>query len=287
MIRSLTKVLSMCFLIVITTSINAETIELSSASGNTIAAEYLTGIDNSNPVIVLHGFLQTKDFSTVSRLAGSLNDSGYTVLSPTLSLGLNNRKQSLSCEAIHTHSMDSDVAEIAQWVSWLYEKSGKQVILIGHSAGGPVLLKYMDVNDAALVKHTILISLSHSDPGVKSGETSELADKALSTIKEGANSLDDYALNYCKTYPTSAKNFLSYYTWNKNKISSVIGRYNNKVSIILGTGDSRIDDSWRRQLQDQKNHVVLIKGANHFFDQEHEFDLLDSVEELISENIES
>ena len=59
MIRSLTKVLSMCFLIVITTSINAETIELSSASGNTIAAEYLTGIDNSNPVVVLHGFLQT------------------------------------------------------------------------------------------------------------------------------------------------------------------------------------------------------------------------------------
>ena len=262
----------------------AESVQLTTASDKEVIATYLQGEDNSNPVLILHGLLQTKDFSTVERLATSLNDSGYTVLNPTLSLGLSNRKQSLPCEAIHTHSLDSEADELGQWIEWLYEKTGKPVILIGHSSAGQVILKYMENSNAKFVNHSILISLSYYASGPMANENKNHAEKALNIIKENTNQLSTYALNYCETYPTYARNFLSYYNWNKSKTSGAISKLNKQVSIILGTDDKRIDDNWKQQLKNINSDIHLIEGANHFFDQTHEFDLVDTVEMLITDN---
>lgn len=261
----------------------AESIKLTNASGNVITADFSQGTNNANPVLVLHGFLQTSKFSTVSRLVASLGDTGYTVLSPTLSLGISNRKQSLACEAIHTHSLDTDVGELRQWIEWLYKKTGKPVTLIAHSAGGPAILKYMEDSDAKYVNHAVLISLSFYNAGLYSNENNEYAEKALKAINSGANPLDTYALNYCKTYPTDARAFLSYYNWNRAKTSAVVNKFSDRISIILGTGDKRMEDEWKKQLQEQHKNVTLIEGANHFFDQAHEFELTDAIEELLSE----
>jgi alpha-beta hydrolase superfamily lysophospholipase len=262
--------------------VSAEPVKLENAAGNVITADYSQGTDRSNPVLVLHGFLQTGKFSTVSRLLTSLHDIGYTVLSPTLSLGVSNRKQSLSCEAIHTHSLDTDADELRQWVEWLYEKTGKPVILIAHSAGGPVILKYMEASNAKYVAHSILISLSFYNASLHANENSEYAEKAQKAINAGINPLDTYALSYCKTYPTDARSFLSYYNWDRVKTSAVINKFSDRVSIILGTGDKRMEDSMKKQLQEQHSNVIMIEGANHFFDQAHEFDLTDAIEELLS-----
>ncbi len=262
----------------------AESVQLTTASNKKVIATYLQGDDNSNPVLILHGFLQTKEFPTIERLATSLNDSGYTVVNPTLSLGLSNRKQSLPCEAIHTHSLDSEAEELGQWIEWLYEKTGKPVTLIGHSSGGQVILNYMENSNAKFVNHSILISLSYYASGPEARENKSHAEKAQSAIKQNSNLLDTYALNYCETYPTYARNFLSYYNWNIDKTSSMISKFNKQLSIILGTGDKRIDNNWRQQLQNIHSNTHLIEGANHFFDQTHEFDLVDTVEMLITDN---
>lgn len=262
----------------------AESVKLTNVSGKVIAADYLPGTNDENPVLLLHGFLQTKDFSTVSRLVIALQDLGYSVLNPTLSLGLSNRKQSLSCEAIHTHSLDSDADEVRQWIAWLHKKTGKQVTLIGHSSGGPALLKYMEDSNAKYVKHTILISLAYYNSVGATSKDSQYAEKALKAIDSGTNPLDSYALNYCKTYPTYARAFLSYYNWDKAKTSDIVGKFSDRVSIILGTGDKRIDSDWPQQLQKQYKNIIYIEGANHFFDQAHEFDLTDAIEELLSKN---
>ncbi len=272
----------LCFILFVM-PVLAESIKLTNASGNVITADFSQGTNKANPILILHGFLQTSKFSTVSRLVASLGDTGYTVLSPTLSLGISNRKQSLSCEAIHTHSLDTDADELRQWIEWLHTKTGKPVTLIGHSAGGPVILKYMEGSDAKYVNHSILISLSFYNAGLYSNENNEYAEKAMKAINSGTNPLDTYALNYCKTYPTDARAFLSYYNWNRAKTSAVIGKFNDRISIILGTGDKRMEDEWKKQLQEQRNNVTLIEGANHFFDQAHEFELTDAIEELLSE----
>ena len=278
-----TILLSGLCLILFVMPVLAESIKLTNASGNILTADFSQGTNNANPVLILHGFLQTSKFSTVSRLVASLGDTGYTVLSPTLSLGISNRKQSLSCEAIHTHSLDADADELRQWIEWLHKKTGKPVTLIGHSAGGPVILKYMEGSDAKYVNHSILISLSFYNAGLYSNENNEYAEKALKAINSGANPLDTYALSYCKTYPTDARAFLSYYNWDRVKTSVVVNKFSDRISIILGTGDKRMEDEWKKQLQEQHKNVTLIEGANHFFDQAHEFELTDAIEKLLSE----
>ena len=279
---SLTKLFFLIIVLLNTSSSFAESVQLTAVSDKKIIADYLPGSSDSNPVLILHGFLQTKDFSTVNMLATALNDSDYTVLSPTLSLGINNRKQSLSCEAIHTHSLDSDVDELKQWIEWLHRKTGKKVTLIGHSSAAQVLLKYYESNKVEFIGHTILISVPYfvSSPDAK--ENKNNFKKAQAAVKENSDLLDTYSLGYCETYPTYARNFLSYYNWGRDKTSNIIAKYSEQIFIILGTNDKRIDEAWRQQLQNINSSTYLIEGANHFFDQTHKFDLIDTVEMLIT-----
>lgn len=262
---------------------SAELVEFKDASGLTLTAEYQGEAETEASVIILHGFLQTRDFGTVERLANALYDTGYAVLRPTLSLGLDRRKQSLSCEAIHNHSIDQDADEVKQWIDWMVAKHNRPVVLIGHSAGGGVLLKYIESRNNADVSHSILISISYADPGPRTFETEDLANKARQVLASGKDKLDDYALNYCKSYPTFAAHFLSYYEWGRGKIMDVLGQYAEEITVVLGSGDTRIDAEWRELLHKEFENTVVIDGANHFFDQAHEFDLNDAIEEIINE----
>lgn len=256
----------------------AEVVELRTDRNQLITANFLGGHEDINPVLILHGFLQTKEFPTVARLAGGMNDSGYTVLAPTLSLDVSNRKKSLACEAIHTHSMDTDAREIRQWVIWLKQKTGKPVTLIGHSSGSVALLNYLKLYGADDIDKFVLISLGYYAEGPLSNETPALAHKARQALARGANPLDSYALSFCKTYPTTARAFLSYYEWNRDQVAKYAKQYADKISTIIGSNDKRINPDWQDQLRAQGIRVLTVAGANHFFDQAHEFDLLDTVE---------
>ncbi len=261
----------------------AETVELTSPGDRVALAEYLPGDNNNNPILILHGLLQTREFSTVSRLASSLNDAGYSVLSPNLTLGLNRRKQSLSCEAVHTHSLQQDTDELEMWINWLHEKTSKPVTVIAHSAGGTVLLNYLSSKQMQKVDQGILISLSYYASGPEASETPEHAALAREAIKNNNQQIQTYALNYCKTYPTYPQAFLSYYKWNKLKTIRSVNSFKDHISIIMGSHDRRVDSDWKMQLTKTHNNTILIDGANHFFDQTHEFDLLDAVESILSE----
>lgn len=267
-----------------TSSVVAEIVELKTAERLTTQATFLEGDNDANPIMILHGFLQTREFPTINRLTTSLNESGHTVLAPSLTLGIHKRKKSLDCEAIHTHNTESDTAEVAQWVEWLSKKTGKPVILIGHSAGTQTLLNYMTKYENQPVEKVIFISMIHFGKSGYSHETPELAERARAKLASGFNALDTYALSFCKTYPTRAADFLSYYEWDSQKFSDQTKIIRDKLSVIIGTGDKRIPADWRKQLAAINLHVVEIEGANHFFDQAHEFDLLDAVENLLVNN---
>lgn len=280
-LKTLTRLSGLLFLLI--QPCLAENIELKTVSGNVATAYLLTGDNDSNPVLILHGFLQTNEFSTVQRLSTALNDSGYTVLAPTLTLGINNRKQSLSCEAIHTHSLDTDVSELKQWIDWLHTKTRKPVTLIAHSAGGTAMLKYMADHGVSNLDKTVLISLSYYASGPEANETPEHEAKALAALKSGKSQIADYALNYCKSYPSYPQAFLSYYNWSKSKTEATVKKFNEHITIIVGTDDKRIDSDWKFQLQKIPANMVLIEGANHFFDQAHEFDLTDNIENILQQ----
>jgi alpha-beta hydrolase superfamily lysophospholipase len=250
-------------------------------SGFTATAELLEGSADKKAVLILHGFLQTRDFFTVHRLAEALHESGYTILLPNLTLGIDNRRQSLACEAIHTHSMEQDVAEIDFWVSWLQRRTGQSVILIGHSAGSVELVAYLAEQREPPVDQAILISLIAFAQGPIAKENEAERQRALQQLADGQEGVSHYPLAYCDSYTTTPENYLSYLAWNGNKTLENLNNLAVTPTIILGGEDRRLEDDWPPSLKRSGAEVIEIPGANHFFDHEYEFDLMDRALELL------
>lgn len=245
--------------------------------GAVAEADYWPGEAHRPAVLVLHGFLQTRNFPTVRRLAEALADEGYSVLLPSLTLGLNRRQQSLACEAIHTHSMEQDVAEVHAWTEWLAERAGKPPVLIGHSAGGVHLAAMLDTHRELNVQRAVLISLSYFGEEHDVDQLAFLRQRARADLADNASAIRRYALTYCKTYVTTPRDLLSYLQWDKDLLRHALSGSTVPVTVIYGDQDQRIDRQWLEGLREDGVSVRPIAGANHFFDMSHEFDLVDEV----------
>ena len=255
----------------------AEEILLEMPNGLTARAEYSRGNDDRPVVLILHGFLQTYEFPTVARLANSLREEGLTVLTPSLTLGIDNRNQSLSCEAIHKHNMHEDSEELRAWVSWLHAQTGKPVTLIGHSIGSLNLLGLMQEPPRESVERLVLISLLSLDEDTIMASTKESYERALENLERGKLGLANYSLSFCERYPSEVEDFLSYRSWTSEKTTRVLNSLDVPAYVILGSRDDRMSAGWRSKVSQTSAQVILVEGAGHFFDTQYEFDLLDEV----------
>ena len=237
------------------------------------SAEYLAGQRDKPAVLLLHGFLQTREFPTVATLARGLHDAGYAVLSPTLSLGIPNRRQSLACEAVHRHGMEDDLDEVARWIDWLKSRGHRSIVLVGHSFGSLQLLAYLSANPDKAVQGFIGASLIEAQIGVtpRPALVAQLEKRELS--KEGA--LITQNLSLCKKYTSAPHGLLSYVRWDQAHTLAAVKRSPVKVQLIMGDADNMIEQNWIRSLQHNQIPLVVIPGANHFMDGENEFDLLE------------
>lgn len=258
----------------------ADVVDLALPGGVTGTAWYQAG--NQGPaLLLLHGFLQTRDYLTVRALAASLSEQGYTVLLPTLSLGIDRRRNSMSCEAVHTHTLDGDMAEVRAWVGWLKAHGHKDVRLIGHSHGSVLLLAYAGSADAG-VQQLIATSLI----GVEQLRNRPvfLAQRELARrqVAAGDTQLQPYKFSYCQRYMTSPQGFLSYADWDSERVLETLADLSIPARVILGSTDTRMEAQWPQHLRDRKIAVTMIEGAGHFFDSQYEFDLLDAVTDAIA-----
>lgn len=252
-------------------------------SGLSVTADYQQGEGAKPAVLLLHGFLQTRNFSTVTSMNEELRDAGYPTLVPTLSLGVSNRKQSLQCEAIHTHTMEEDVAEIDFWVNWLVAKGHKSVVLVGHSYGSLQSLVYMTTYRHAVVKKLVAVSLVDVDQAVgKKANESQIAE-AKRLLEENSSLLESYQIAFCQKYVAPPAAFLSYLKWTKELIFDALGSLGRDVEVIIGSNDHRMDSDWPRQLQQIGVKIMTVDGANHFFDGMFEFDLNEQVLNAVDE----
>ncbi|RMG50237.1 MAG: alpha/beta fold hydrolase, partial [Gammaproteobacteria bacterium] len=208
-------------------------------NGKTAVATWYPGEADKPPVLILHGFLQTREFPTVARLGASLAEEGYPVLLPTLTLGVDDRRKSLPCEAIHLHDMPGDADEVAHWVRWLHRKTGKPVTVIGHSAGSSVLLAMAERHPELPVRQMILVSLLHYEGGpVESGNRP-------SPEKGG---LGEYHIAFCKRYPAPPEAFESYRAWDDQRTLKALHDAPWPTTVILGGADGRVSPAWRARL---------------------------------------
>ncbi len=264
-------------LFAVSLSVQAEEIQLKMPNGLTASAEYSQGADGQPVVIILHGFLQTYEFPTVARLANSLREEEFTVLTPSLTLGIDHRKQSLSCEAIHNHSMEEDAVEISAWVEWLKQQTGKPVTLIGHSVGSLNLLGFMSTQSSENVERLVLISLLNLDEDKISHNTESSYQRALENKARSKRGLANYSLSFCERYPSEVDDFLSYRSWTSDRTISALKAIELPMHVILGSKDERMTTKWRSELATTPAQIILVDGAGHFFDTQYEFDLLDEV----------
>lgn len=264
----------------------AETVELTT-DGIRITADYQRGADHRPAVILLHGFLQTRYATTIPGLKDSLAAAGHSVLAPTLSLGIDNRRQSLACEAVHTHSMADDVEEIALWVDWLRARGHRSVVLVGHSFGSLHVLAYlMDEPDPAVVKAvaTSLVDLEHA---VGASNAAAEVERARAMVMQGEDRLATFEISYCKRYVAPPAAFLSYGEWSKHHILDNLANLPVPLEVVMGGNDQRMDADWPELLSQHGVQVATVDGANHFFDGVHEFELAERILQALAEESNS
>ena len=244
------------------------------------SAEYLTGQPDKPAVLLLHGFLQTRTFPTVATLARGLNDAGYSVLSPTLSLGIPNREKSLACEAVHTHGLDDDVAEIARWVTWLKSRGHRSIVLLGHSFGSMQLLAYLAARPDPAVKAYIGTSLVEAQVGDTA--RGPLIARLERQVQRRDRTLVNQPLSFCRNYLSAPEALLSYVRWDAARTLTALKQAPVGTRLIMGSADAMLGRNWIRSLEDLQTPMVVVQGANHFMDGEHEFDLLEHSLEFLA-----
>lgn len=258
-------------------STSADTISLAMPNGMAALADYRPGQPDKPALLLLHGFLQTHNFPTVFRLTEALHGEGYTVLAPTLTLGVPNRRQSLACEAIHSHTLHSDAAEIERWLDWLAGRGHRSVILVGHSTGSLNLLNYASEHRHPSVRKLIGISLVEARLELYGKQRRSLEADLRKRIARGDAGLIEYPLSFCRKYLATPAGLLSYLEWSPERMLATVRRLDLPQAYVMGDQDDRLGNNWIQRLSGTGKRLHIIRGANHFMDGEHEFDLLDEV----------
>jgi len=263
-----------CLLIsVLPACAQAAIVQLEMRPGISASAEYLAGQPSKPAVLLLHGFLQTREFPTVATLARGLQDAGYSVLSPTLSLGIPNRVLSLACESVHRHSLEDDIAEISRWVGWLKSHGHLSIVLVGHSFGSLQLLAYLNTHPDKAIKAYIGASLIEAQ--VNTSSRPSLIMELESQAANKQRTLVTHSLSFCRKYTSTPEDLLTYVRWDQPRTLAALKASPVSVQLIMGDQDEILGRDWIKALKHVRTPIVIVEGANHFMDGEHEFDLLE------------
>lgn len=258
----------------------ADTVEARLPSGIVATADFRAGQPSRPAILLLHGFLQTRHAPPMKTLSDSLADAGFTVLAPTLSLGINRRAKSLACEAVHAHTMEGDVAEIGFWVNWLTRKGYGSIALIGHSSGSVQILQYLAQKPSPAVKKAILTSLIafHSE----SAERQTAVERMKTLLPADEKDLGRFTLTYCKrNYVAPPRAFLSYAANDADKTLGLLGKTRALVEVVMGGTDTTMNADWTGKIRHRGVPVTIIEKTGHFFDGEQELDLADKTESVL------
>lgn len=266
-----------------TTVVQATPIQQRLANGLVANAEYYRGTGRQ-AVLVLHGFLATHRFPTIQRVIEDLRDKGYTVLAPTLTLGINDRDTSLPCSALHLHTMEQTVEELGWWVNWLAAQGHDNITLVGHSAGSVQILAYTVGKPNPAVKRQILTSLVALERLPDAEPAGAGIDEARAWRQAGNHHVARYDLSFCQgSFTAPPQVYLSYAAWDRQRVIDALRHTRVPATVILGGRDSRfVSPDWVAAIRALPTHLVVLADANHFFDGMAEFDLLDSITAAIT-----
>ena len=253
----------------------------------TAQAQYVEGDPNKPAILIVHGFLTTNQFHTVVSMAQGFQEEGYSVLTPTLTLGINARKQSVKCNSIHTHTLEDDITEIEEWIKWLEMQGKKEIVVIGHSSGSQELLSMLHNKTQPSVKLAIFTSLFYLN-GPELGTIQKELDFAKKALANNNLRPHKYSFLFCKNdYYATPQSFLSYHKLTREYVLQELKKLSIPHYTIMGQADKRYQSvglNWLDELKETGTNLVVIEGANHFFSSEYEFDLQETLLKILQKH---
>ena len=258
----------------------AEVIELRVNAATRASAEFVPGKDALPAVVLIHGFLQTRSSPVIAQLSEHLVGLGHTVLVPTLSLGIDMRRQSLDCEALHTHTMQQDIAEIRQWVEWLAKRGARRIVVIGHSTGALQALAYVSDHPRPEVIQTVLLSPVYF--GARHAWLQANAAQLREQAARPNSGIEVYRFVYCDRYPAPPSALLSYVEWDRERSLAAVKQVAMPIYAVFGTVDPIVPADWAQALPAAGVTLERIEGGDHFFSGMAELELDDVVEQILA-----
>lgn len=254
----------------------------------TAVANYVKGDTNKPAILILHGFLTNNKFHTIAAMEDILQMEGYATLSPNLTLGINRRRDALSCTSIHTHTLQQDMAEIDQWINWLTQQGYKKVILLGHSSGSQELLEYLSHYSAPAVSAAIFTSsfyLNGKELGTKESELLQ----ATKDLETGYKQPRSYSFLFChNNYNATAESFHSYQVVTRERLLTTLKNLKIPHYTIMGGDDERyqkVGRNWLTDLAATGTKLHIVDAANHFFSSDSEPKLQEALAQILHQKI--
>lgn len=261
---------------------SAKTVHLESEPGFFLQAHFIEPSNNDRKiaVLVLHGFLTTNNFHTITSVMSALSDKGVAALAPNLSYGISARQTSMSCNSLHTHRLEDHRTEVGLWIDWLLDEGYENIVLLGHSSGSQYLVYTQATEPHTAVVQMILTSMFYfggEDIGTKPRDL-QMARHLMVT---GNPRPSFFTLMFCEDdYFATPESYLSYVQLTRAQTLAYLETIKTPIDVIMGGEDEilqKISPGWLDQMALAGANVHFIPGANYFFSSLYEFDLQEKI----------
>jgi len=215
-------------------------------------------------VVILHGTLSWHGQETVVALQKNLKTQGVGSLAITLSLGVDDRRGTRSCDVVHDYALAGAKREVGLWIEWLKGQNARTVDLLGFSRGGAQVagfapeFQFPDVRKIVLLAPAFATSVEQAEI-YKRAFGHELAPELAEARK---NPLARRTVDFltCRQAPVLNATFLDGYG---EMPPSLAARTGHPTLVIVAGNDEVVPDLARRLPSSVK--PVVIDGADHFF----------------------
>ncbi len=231
-------------------------------------------------VLWLHGLFQTHRMADpVSTQRELWTEAGFPVLSPTLSLGIDMRREPYKCDGVLDTTFEESVEEINRWIEWLKGKGIKKIVLAGHSMGGLQVLYFVSKYRIPEVKGVVAVA-----PSKGLGIKNDVFEKAERLIKGGrGKEIIKTGFFYCEEARVTARTVYSYYK--ERHLGKILKDIKIPVLIVWGTLDKRVEDlpGFIKPFAGKNVRIEKVELADHFFRDLFAEDLSIAVTEFLEE----
>ncbi len=237
-------------------------------------------------VLWLHGLFQTHSMrEPISQQREFWVSEGFPVLSPTLTLGVNDRREPYDCSYPLDHTYELNLEEIKAWVRWLKGQGVRRIILAGHSMGGQQVIHAAE----ALRGDRTVVGVLAVAPAKGTLREHPLLGRARELVRRGeGRRLLETSFFYCPSTRVSARTLHSYYGVDRN-IGRSLRKLDIPVLIVWGGEDERVRDLpgfLKPYVKDRRNvRIEVIDYADHFFRDLAAEDLRDIAVEFFKETL--